>query len=116
MKKLLGFAAAAAAALAISGCNTYPAGFSDKSIPMEQGKYTVVGEEVEGTDSQLVVFGYGVGLPGSPQRRSLKAALDKAPGADALITMAFDQQLLNLFGVQVITTRCTGTPVKTNNK
>ena len=38
MKKLLGFAAIAAAALAISGCSTYPAGFSDKSVPMDQGR------------------------------------------------------------------------------
>ena len=116
MKKLIGFAAVAAAAMVMTGCTTAPQNFSDASLPVEQGKYTVVGEEVEGSDSQLMVLGYGIGLPGSPQRRALKSALDKAPGADGLVSMAVDYQLLNLYLVQVLTTRITGTPIKTNNK
>ena len=112
MKKLLGFAAIAAAALAISGCSTYPAGFSDKSVPMDQGRYTVIGDEVEGSDTQVCLFGFGLCVPGSPQRRALKAAMERSNGADGLVSMSIDQQLVNLAIVQIITTRVTGTPVK----
>lgn len=114
MKKLMGVAALAAVAATMTGCTTVPQNFSDASLPLEQGKYTVVGDEVEGTDSQLIVLGYGVGLPGSPQRRALRNALDKAAGSDGLISMAVDYQMLNLCCVQIMTTRVTGTPVKTN--
>ena len=116
MKKLIGFAAVAATAMVMTGCTTAPQNFSDASLPVEQGKYTVVGEEVEGSDSQLIVLGYGVGLPGSPQRRALKSALDKASGADGLVGMAVDYQVFNLFLIQFMTTRVTGTPIKVNNK
>lgn len=116
MKKLMGIAALAAVAAVVTGCSTVPQNFSDASLPVEQGKYTVVGDEVEGSDSQLIVLGYSVGLPGSPQRRALRSALDKAAGADGLISMAVDYQMLNLFWVQIMTTRVTGTPIKTNNR
>jgi len=116
MKKLIGFAAVAAAAMVMTGCTIAPVSFSEASLPVEQGKYAVIGEEVEGNDSQLLVLGYGVGMPGSPQRRALKSALDKAPGADGLVGMAVDYQIFNLVVVQFMTTRITGTPVKTNNK
>lgn len=114
MKKLMIVCAALAAAVAITGCTTSPQNFTYASKPIEQGRYTVLGNEVEGTDSQLMILGYGIGLPGSPQRRALKVALDKAAGADALVSMAVDYQLLNLYFIQVLTTRITGTPVKTN--
>lgn len=116
MKRLMGMAAVAAAALAMTGCTIAPVNFTDASVPVEQGKYAVVGEEVEGNDSQLLILGYGVGMPGSPQRRALKSALDKAPGADGLVGMAVDYQIFNLVLVQFMTTRVTGTPIKTNNK
>ena len=100
---------------AINGCTTTPNSFTYASKPVEQGRYTVLGEEVEGTDTQVSVLGFGVGLPGSPQRRALKTALRKAAGADALVEMAVDYQTINLWWVYVLTTRVTGTPVKTNN-
>lgn len=115
MKKLAGFAAALAAAVVLSGCSTTPQNFVHASRPLEQGKYTVVGKEVEGTDTQFAILGYGVSLPGSPQRRALAAALKRAPGADALVEMSVDYQTINLFVVWVMTTHVTGTPVKANN-
>lgn len=113
MKKLIKVAVAACAVAVATGCSTMPAGFVDKSIPMEQGKYAVVGEEVEGQDTQVVILGFGLALPGSPQRRALSDAMSKAPNADGLISMAIDQQIINLNVVQFVTTRVTGTPVKT---
>ena len=115
MKRLAGFAAGLAAAVVFAGCTTAPQNFVHASKPIEQGKYTVVGKEVEGSDTQLMVFGYGIGLPGSPQRRALSAALERAPGSDALVEMSVDYQLFNLLVLQFLTTRITGTPVKTNN-
>lgn len=115
MKKIIGMIAIAAAAVAITGCTTSPQNFVASSKPVLQGRYTTLGEEVEGSDSQLLVFGYGIGIAGSPQRRALDSALQKAAGADALVSMAVDYQVFNLFVLQVLTTRVTGTPVKTNN-
>lgn len=113
MKKIMNVALAASVAAVLAGCSTMPVGFVDKSVPMEQGKYAVVGEEVEGSDTQLLFLGFGLGLPGSPQRKALSDAMTKAPGADGLISMAVDQQRINLYWLQIITTRVTGTPVKT---
>lgn len=107
-------AAAVGCAMLITGCQTYPAGFVDKSLPVEQGKYAVIGDEVEGSDVQVAVFGWGLGMPGSPQRRAYKQALEKSGGADGLIEMAVDQQLINLSIVHIYTTRVTGTPIKVN--
>lgn len=114
MKKIIGIGVAAAVAAMIAGCTTMPQNFVHASKPIEQGKYTVLGKEVEGTDTQVSVLGYGLGFPGSVQRRAYKKALDKAVGADALVEMAVDYQTINLWLVYVLTTRVTGTPVKTN--
>ena len=114
MKKLIAIAAMMAGALAMTGCSTTPQNFVASSKPVLQGRYTELGDEVEGTDSMVMVFGIPLGLPGSPQQRALKVALDKAAGADALVEMAVDYQILNLYFVQFLTTRITGTPVKTN--
>ena len=115
MKKLIAFAAVLAGALAMTGCSTTPQNFVASSKPVMQGRYTELGDEVEGTDTMLMLLGIPLGLPGSPQQRALKIALDKAAGADALVEMSVDYQMLNLYVVQVMTTRVTGTPVKTNN-
>ena len=101
-------------AAAITGCAVMPQNFVAASKPVEQGRYTEVGPQVDGTDSQVLVLGFGAALPGSPQRRALEAALKKAAGADALVGMAVDVQDINLLWVHILTTRVTGTPVKTN--
>ena len=115
MKKLVAFAAVMAGALAMTGCSTTPQNFVASSKPVLQGRYTVLGDEVEGTDTQVMILGIPLGLPGSPQQRALRTALDKAAGADALIEMSVDYQVLNLWWAHLMTTRVTGTPIKTNN-
>jgi hypothetical protein len=113
MSKLVKIAMVICAVAIASGCSTTPVAFVDKSVPMEQGRYSVIGDEVEGSDTQFIVLGFGLGLPGSPQRRALSDAMSKVPSANGLISMAIDQQCINLNWVQIITTRVTGTPVKT---
>ena len=66
MKKIMGVAAAAVIAAMITGCTTLPQNFVHASKPMEQGKYTVLGKEVEGTDTQVSVLGFGIGASGIP--------------------------------------------------
>ena len=115
MKKLIALTAIVVGAAAFVGCSTTPQNFVASSKPVLQGRYTTLGDEVEGTDTMIMVLGIPLGFPGSPQKRALHTALEKAAGADALIEMAVDYQMLNLWLVHLMTTRVTGTPVKTNN-
>ena len=112
--KMMKMIAIGVVAAAITWCMTIPQNFTAASKPVEQGKYTELGPQVEGTDTQVLVLGFGVGKLGSPQQRALKQALDKVNGADALVGMAVDIQDINLLWVSILTTRITGTPVKTN--
>ena len=104
----------AAAALAMTGCQSMPGVVIDKSKPIEQGGYTVVADEVSATETNVIVFGHPVDdLRGSPGRRLYKNALAKAPGADALIEYTMDTKIMNLSIVTIIWYTLTGTPVKT---
>ena len=112
--KTLALGVGLASALMMTGCNTLPVSFSDKSIPAEQGKYSVIGDEVSGESYQCMIFGLGFSMPGSEQRRAYKNAISKTAGTDGLISMAIDCQLINLGVAQLMTTRVTGTPIKLN--
>ena len=107
--------AIAAAALAMTGCSTYPGVIIDKSKPMNQNGYTVVADEVSATECQVSVFGISVSdQRGSAGRRMYKAALAKAPGADALIEYTTDIKQIMAGPVFLQWFTLTGTPVKTN--
>ena len=113
--KVLAGAAIAAAAIAMSGCYSYPGTVLDKSKPMMQTGYTVVGDEVSASEFTFFLLGIPLSdLRGSAGRRMYKNALAQAPGADALIEYTTDVRgiNLNIIGVQWFTV--TGTPVKTN--
>ena len=113
--KTIAAAAAVCAMVGMAGCTTLPSSFVDKSKPMD--KYDVVGKEVTSSFTQVSVFGFGSSTGESAQREAYKAALKKAPGADALIEMAVDVTTMSTgflpLPVQVTTTTVTGTPVKT---
>lgn len=112
--KLIAGAAIAAAMVGMSGCMMYPGVIQDKSKPIDQNGYTVVGDEVSATEFQAYVFGFALSdLRGSPSRRLYKQCLSQASGSDALIEYALDTKGVNLywFGLQWFT--LTGTPVKT---
>ena len=113
MKTLILGAGIAAVAM-LTGCMSMPVHFVDKSVPVEEGKYSVIGDEVEGSDSQVAIFGLGLNAPGSAQRRAYKQALANAAGADGLVEMAVDMQFVYLPIVTFYTTRVTGTPIKIN--
>lgn len=113
MKKLVLPAICALTVAFASGCMTMPAGYITSTVPLQQGGYVVVAEQVSGIDSQVNVLGFGVAKIGSAQNRAVRDALSKAPGADALIGMSIDVETKNLIFATIITTRVTGTPVKT---
>ena len=114
--KVLAGAAIAAAAMVVSGCcHSYPGTIQDKSKPMTQNGYTVVGKEVSAIECQVSVFGIGVSdVRGSAGRRMYKTALEQAPGADALIEYTTDIKDIMLGPVFFQWFTLTGVPVKTN--
>ena len=112
--KLIAGAAIAAAMVGMSGCYMYPGTISDKSKPIEQNGYSVVGDEVSATEMQVFLFGFPMSdLRGSGGRRMYKNALAQAPGADALIEYTTDTKQLNLSLLVFQWYTLTGVPVKT---
>ena len=112
--KLIAGAAIAAAMVGMSGCYMYPGTIQDKSKPIEQGRYSVVGDEVSATELQVFLFGFPMSdLRGSGGRRMYKSALAQAPGADALIEYTMDTKQLNLSVLLFQWYTLTGVPVKT---
>lgn len=105
-----------AAGLVLSaGCISDPTAFCVSSVPVGQGKYSVLAEEVTGTHTEVNWLFFTFGLGGSGQRHALSDALSQVPGSDALVAMAIDTEsfiLVPFVLPSFYTTRVTGTPVK----
>lgn len=102
-----------------AGCISDPATFCASSIPIEQGKYSVLAEEVTGTHTEVNWLFFTFGLGGSGQRHALNAALAQIPGTDALVSMATDTETFFLIPFALptfFTTRVSGTPVKVHSE
>ena len=127
--RVLACAAVAAVAMSMTGCVSVPGKVTDMSKPMEQGKYTVVGDTVTSTvydvsilfiplppifaDSNDMSEMAGNVVESAQGRLLYRKALGKAPGADALIEYSMDHQIF-LFPLFTIgRTTLSGTPVKT---
>lgn len=105
-----------AAGIAVaSGCRTnMGGGLIPSSMPLEQGKYEVLGDRVSGYESSWFgPFGVSYAKPGSAVLRCLDEAKAKAPGADALIEVSQNLEMVNYGVARQIITRVEGTPVKT---
>lgn len=120
MKKLIVVLASAAA---LAGCLTKPETFVASSIPVTQGEYTVLGEEVRGTSTQVSWLFFTFGARGSVQRNALEHALEQVSGADGLTEMAVDSETFSIMPVSLIPfpifptfykISVTGTPFKLN--
>ena len=128
--KVLACAAVAVVAMLMTGCVSVPGTIVDKSKPIEQGRYSVVGDTVSSSVYNVSIF--FIPLPpifadsndttemaeniiASAQGRLLyRKALGKAAGADALIEYSLDHQYLLFPIVTIGRTTLSGTPVKTN--
>lgn len=132
--RILAGAALAAIGMTMTGCLVnVPGSVVDKSKPIDQGSYAVVGEDVSSTmwDFTILFFPLPSVFPDAKDNQELISnvidaapgqilydyAKGKAPGADALIEYSMDHQLFMFppfFSFH--RTTLTGTPVKTVNK
>ena len=114
-KRILMSVVLAAVVMTMTGCVAVPGVVMDKSKPIEQNRYTVVGDEVSATECTVYLFGFPVSdIRGSAGRRMYKNALSQAPGADALIEYTCDYTGLDLFVLNLRWYTLAGTPVKTD--
>ena len=105
----------AAAVAVLTGCISNPVTTITSSIPVEQGKYSVLAEEVTGTHTEVYWLFFSFGMGGSGQRNAYRDAMRKVPGADGLVTMSVDDEsfiLIPFVLPSFYTTRVTGTPIK----
>ena len=110
--------ACCALSLTLTGCLSDAVTFSASSIPCEQGKYTVLADEVTGTCTEVNWLFFTFGKGGSGQRHALDDALAQIPGAEGLVGMAVDQESFMLIPFVLpsfFTVRVTGTPFKLSN-
>ena len=116
--KRIAVASVCALALLTAGCLSRPVQVAASSDPVEPGRYSVLGAEVSGTDTQVMFFWMTFGASGSGLRRAIDDALEDAPGADALVRMAVDcEEFYFPFNfivapIGIIKTRVSGTPIK----
>jgi hypothetical protein len=118
MKRTKMIGIALASGIALTGCMSSPLTYSASSIPIEQGRYSVLAEDVTGTNTQVNWLFFTFGLGGSGQRHALSDALEQVPGADALVAMSVDTEFFMLVPFALpsfYTTRVSGTPVKVNS-
>lgn len=117
--KIVGFSCL----LACAGCLTQPQNFVASSIPVNQGQYTVLGEQVRGTSTQVQWLFFTFGAHGSVQRHALDDALEQVDGADGLTAMAVDAETFSIMPVSLIPfpifptfykISVTGTPIRLN--
>lgn len=110
-------------ALVVAGCMTKPEGFLTSSVPVTQGQYTVLAEEVQGTANQVEWLFFTFGKAGSVQRHALEDALSQVDGADGLVAMSIDSETFSMMPISLTlipfpllptfyTVYVTGTPVK----
>lgn len=115
VKNIALMALCAAGVAVTSGCRTnLGGGIMPSTKPVEQGKYTVLGDRVSGSESSWFgPFGVSYAKPGNAALRCLDEAKAKAPGADALIEVGQNMEMVNWGIARQIITRVEGTPVKT---
>lgn len=120
MKKYALLAICAVGVFMTSGCLMANMGtIQEATKPIEQGKYTVLGDRVSGCDSQWMLWSLSTAQPGSPSLRALDKAKAQVAGTDALIEVSQNVEtylypIPPFFVLQNVRTRVTGTPIKEN--
>jgi len=114
MKKIVN-AALVSTLLASAGCMSNAVSFCASSVPVEQGKYSILADDITGTCTQTSWLFFTFGLGGSGQRHAYRDALNQVPNADGLVSMAVDEEYFILVPFVLpsfYTTRVTGTPIR----
>jgi hypothetical protein len=78
------------ALVVLSGCTHYPGGIAPSTIPLAPGGYTVVKENVKGSDCLVALLMILPVSGGNRTHNAIKDALKKAPGATALVNVTSD--------------------------
>jgi hypothetical protein len=78
------------ALLVLSGCTHYPGGIAPSTIPLAPGGYTVVKENVRGSDCLVELLMILPVSGGNRTDNAIKDALKEAPGATALVNVTSD--------------------------
>ena len=79
-----------AAVLLLSGCTHYPGGIAPSTIPLAPGGYSVVKENVKGSDCLVALFGILPVSGGNKTPNAIADAIRSAPGATALVNVSSD--------------------------
>jgi hypothetical protein len=78
------------ALLGLSACSHYPGGIAPSTIPLAPGSYHVVAERVHGSDCLVALLGILPVSSGNKTHNAIAEALEKAPGATALVGVTSD--------------------------
>jgi hypothetical protein len=76
--------------LLLSGCTHYPGGIAPSTIPLAPGGYTVVKEEVRGSDCLVELLMILPVSGGNRTDAAVRDAILSAPGATALVNVTSD--------------------------
>jgi hypothetical protein len=79
-----------AVSLLATGCLHTPGGSVPSTIPLDPGGYTVVKEDVEGSDCHYAIFGLFPVRSGNRTYRAIQDAMRQVPRATALIDVTSD--------------------------
>jgi hypothetical protein len=76
--------------IVLSGCSHYPGGIAPSTIPLAPGGYTVVEEEVRGSDCLVELLMILPVSNGNRTDTAVRNAILSAPGATALVNVTSD--------------------------
>jgi hypothetical protein len=78
------------ALLWLGGCTHYPGGIAPSTIPLAPGGYTVVKENVKGSDCRVAILGILPVSGGNRTDHAIRDAILSAPNATALVNVTAD--------------------------
>jgi hypothetical protein len=78
------------ALLLLTGCTHYPGGIAPSTIPLAPGGYTVVKENVRGSDCRVAILGILPVSGGNRTDNAIRDAILSAPDATALVNVTSD--------------------------
>ena len=74
----------------LSGCTHSPGGIAPSTVPLAPGGYTVVEEDVKGSDCRVAILGLIPVSGGNRTDNAIRDAILSAPGATALVNVTSD--------------------------
>lgn len=95
----------------LCACRGRPAAMTPSTIPVEEGKYTVLGE-AEGNAWGFAILFFPIGTRQAPLARD--RAIESVPGANALIDVTCDWKMYSLIVMTMTRTQVRGKAIVTS--